>query len=325
MFSLLAPLFLAAGAAPAVPVEVVAQGPQGDLHGLLQPAGEGASIVLIIPGSGPTDRDGNSPLGVKAAPYRLLAEGLAVRGIATVRIDKRGMFTSKVALADPNAVTIADYVSDTTNWVAATRKATGATCVWVLGHSEGGLVALATVNAHPEGICGTILVAAAGRPLGEVLKEQLRTNPFNAPLLPAAEAAIDSLAAGKPIAAADLPTPLLPLLHPRIQGYLMSNFALDPAKLAASTKLPLAILQGTHDIQVSMADAERLKAANPAARLLPLTDTNHVLKQVTADDRTANAATYADPDLPLAPGVIDAITSIVSGGQAPTSAFRDTR
>ena len=65
--------------------------------------------MLIVPGSGPTDRDGNNPMGVAAAPYRMLAEALAARGIGSVRIDKRGMFASAGAAADPNAVTIGDY------------------------------------------------------------------------------------------------------------------------------------------------------------------------------------------------------------------------
>ncbi len=69
-------------------------------------------MVLIIPGSGPTDRDGNNPAGIKAATYRLLAEGLASRGVATLRIDKRDMFASAAATPDANAVTIADYVVD---------------------------------------------------------------------------------------------------------------------------------------------------------------------------------------------------------------------
>ena len=64
--------------------------------------------VVLVSGSGPTDRDGNSPAGIRASTYRLLAQGLAARGIHSVRIDKRGMFGSRAAAADANAVTIAD-------------------------------------------------------------------------------------------------------------------------------------------------------------------------------------------------------------------------
>jgi len=192
-------LLAAAMLAATMPVasEIQAPGPQGPLAGtLLTPGKPNAPVVLIIPGSGPTNRDGNNPMGLKGATYKLVAEGLAARGIASVRIDKRGMFGSRAAIADPNAVTIGDYAADIHAWAAAIRKQTGARCVWVLGHSEGGLVALAA-GQQPEGICGLLLVSAAGRPLGTVIRAQLRANPANAPVLAQAEAALDSLEAGK--------------------------------------------------------------------------------------------------------------------------------
>ena len=154
----------------------------GLLSGTLLAPSDTASrpLVLIIPGSGPTDQNGNNPLGVKASTYRLIAEGLAAQGIASLRIDKRGMHASAAAAPDPNAVTIVDYASDVRTWVAEARKLTGSACVWLLGHSEGGLVALAAAQTEPN-ICGLLLVSVAGRPLGEVLRTQLRSNPANAP------------------------------------------------------------------------------------------------------------------------------------------------
>ncbi len=103
-------------------------------------------MVIIIPGSGPTDRNGDNPAGVAGAVYRQLAEQLTARGIATLRIDKRGMFGSRAAIANANAVTIADYAADAHAWAKAARAATGARCVWLLGHSEGGLVARCRVG-----------------------------------------------------------------------------------------------------------------------------------------------------------------------------------
>jgi pimeloyl-ACP methyl ester carboxylesterase len=99
------------------------------------------------------------------------------------------MFASAAAVPDANAVTIPDYVADTGAWVGAIRARTGAKCVWLLGHSEGGLVALA--SSEFPGVCGIVLVSAPGRRLGDVLKDQLRANPANAPLLP------DAIGAGR--------------------------------------------------------------------------------------------------------------------------------
>jgi pimeloyl-ACP methyl ester carboxylesterase len=267
-------------------------------------------VVLIIPGSGPTDRDGNNPLGVTAAPYRLLADGLASRGISSVRIDKRGLFGSKAAIADPNKVTIAHYAADAHAWAASARAATGAGCVWLLGHSEGGLIALAA-GQKPEGFCGVIIVAGPGRKLGVVMREQLRANPANAPILPAALAALDSLEAGKPVDAASLPAPLQPLFNAAVQPFVMNLLAQDPAGLAASLTVPLLVVQGDRDIQVTVDDARVLAAAQAKARLAVLPGVNHVLKAVTGDDRGANLATYADPSLPIAPSVIDTIAGFV--------------
>lgn len=301
-------------AAHAAPVEIEAAGPNAPLHGTLQEAAATAPMVLIIPGSGPTDRDGNSPLGIKAAPYRLLAEGLAAQEVGSVRIDKRGMFASAAAVPDANAVTIDDYVADSAAWVAAIRQRTSVSCVWLLGHSEGGLVALASA-AKVKDVCGLVLVATAGRPLDQVLKEQLRTNPANAPLLAPADKAIDMLKAGNRVDPADLPPPLLRLFATQVQGFLISVFAQDPASLIAGTDKPVLILQGTQDIQVSVADAERLKAAAPSATLTLLPGVNHVLKTVGSDSRPANIATYANPDLPLAPGVVEAVAGFVKRGE----------
>ena len=139
---------------------IEAPGPLGPLEGTLVNAGANTPVVLMIPGSGPTDRDGNSALGPKPATLRQIADGLAKRGISSVRIDKHGMFSSKQAVADGNHVTIADYATDVRNWITVIRRKSGVRCVWLAGHSEGGLVALASaqggrryLRADPSGRC----------------------------------------------------------------------------------------------------------------------------------------------------------------------------
>ena len=305
---------LIAAVAMAQPAErsITAPGPLAPLAGTLFDAGKRAPVLLIIPGSGPTDRDGNNVLGVKASTYRLLAEGLAERGISSVRIDKRGMFGSKAAVGDANKVRIRDYVADTRSWVAAIRRVSGAKCVWLLGHSEGGIVAL-TAAQRRQGICGVITVAAVGRRFGDVLREQLRANPANAAVLEPALAAIATLEAGKRVDSATLPVPLRQLFADDVQPFLIDLFAEDPAGLAASLKLPLLIVQGDKDMQVTVDDAKALAAAQPRARLAILPGINHVLKIPAGDDRASNLRAYADPSLPLAPAVTDSIADFVKG------------
>lgn len=305
---------------------IEASGPSGPLQGtLLVPhatatiTSDGRAplpIVLIVPGSGPTDRDGNNPLGVKAAPYRMLAENLATRGIASVRIDKCGMFGSAPAASDANAVTIRDYADDVRAWVQSIIARTGAPCVWVLGHSEGGLIALTaddvTAVASDSDICGLILVSAPGRPMGDVLRAQLKSNPANAPVLAQALDAISQLEAGRRVDAAKLDPALLSLFHPAVQGFLIDALPRDPAALIENKRKPVLIIQGRADLQTDVADAERLKRANDAARLVLLDNVNHVLKRVSAGDRAANLASYGDPDLPIAPEVGDAIANFIA-------------
>ncbi len=298
-----------AGLAAGVGV-ISAPGPQGPLAGTMIDAGADAPVVLIIPGSGPTDRDGNNPMGVAAAPYRLLAEALGERSVSTVRIDKRGMFGSEGAVSDPNAVTIVDYAADAHSWIGAIRDRAGADCVWLLGHSEGGLVALVAAQ-QPESICGVVLVATAGRRISDVMREQLRSNPANAPVLDVALAAIDSLEAGERVDTADMHPALQALFAPQVQGFIMDFMSHDPAKLASRVRLRMMIVQGGRDIQVSQADFEALRTAGPGAEFLVVEDMSHVLKTVDGEGRAANLATYTDPSLPVSQQLANAIAEFV--------------
>ncbi|NTZ81773.1 alpha/beta hydrolase [Burkholderia metallica] len=291
--------------------DIEAPGPAGPLKGtLLSPTADDVPVVLIVPGSGPTDRNGNNPYGIQASTYRLLAEGLLDQGIASVRIDKRGLYGSASAIADADDVTIDDYAADVRAWMTAIRTRTGARRIWVLGHSEGGLVALSAARQTAD-ICGLILVSTPGRPLGQVLAEQLLSNPAYAAVLGNAMSILESLEAGKTVDAAGIDPALMPLFRPQVQRFLMSELAIDPAALLAGYTKPVLIVQGARDIQVGVQDAQRLKDANPRARLTVVANANHVLKTVHTGALDENLAAYSNPDLPLANGVVEAISAFV--------------
>ena len=320
--ALLALVATAATLAAQPPAERALQVPaaHGRLGGvLLQAAGAPAPVVLIIPGSGPTDHDGNNLRGLRADTYRLLAAGLAAAGISSLRIDKRGLYSSASALADADAVTIPDYAADVHTWVRVLQRRLQPRCVWLLGHSEGALVALVAAQ-QPAGICGLVLASAAGRPLGEVLRAQLRRQAPSAQLSHAQNACIDALEAGQHVAAASLPKPLVALLRPPLQGFLISAFSYDPAQLLHAYRGPVLILQGERDLQVEEADARRLAQAAPLAQLALLPDVNHVLKSVSSTERSANLATYTAANVPLAPGVVSAIADFIRAPHAAAAA-----
>jgi uncharacterized protein len=299
-----------AAVAGAVSLQISAPGPKGPLEGTYLDAGARAPVVLIIPGSGPTDRDGNNPLGITASQYRLLAEALAAKGVSSVRVDKRGMFGSKAAVTDPNDVTIADYATDVHNWVAAIRRRATVPCVWVLGHSEGGLVAL-SAGQDPEGICGIIAISTPGRKLGDVIRQQLRDNPANAPVLDSALAAIDALEQGRKVDVSGMHPALQRLFAPQLQNFLIDAFSRDPAKLAAQLDRAILIIQGQRDLQVTAADAKALAGGQPEAKLVLIPKMNHVLKDVDTDDRQVNLATYRDPALPVDATLVETIADFV--------------
>jgi hypothetical protein len=280
------------------------------LHGtLLTPEGPTRAVALIIAGSGPTDRDGNSGLGVSASSYRLLAEGLAARGVATVRTDKRGVGESAAALTSEADLIFADYADDARAWAAETARLTGQPCAWLIGHSEGALVALTAVTGGGDAVCGLVLLSGAGRPIGAVLREQLANAPE--PFLSQSLTILAELEAGRPVT--EVPPRLAALFRPSVQPYLISWLPLDPAELVAAWDGPVMIGQGTTDIQVGLPDAQTLAAARPDARLAIWDGVNHVLKVASAD-RAANIATYGDPTLPLAPGVVDDIAGFILDG-----------
>ena len=291
-------------------------GPDGPLSGtLLLPSGVAAPpAILILPGSGPTDRDGNNPLGIQAATYAKLAQALAKQGVASLRSDKRGLFESAGAIQNPNAVTIADYVTDTTGWVEAIRAETGVGCVWLVGHSEGALIALVAAQSM-ESLCGLVLLAAPGRPLGGILQEQFAASLGDPALVQHSGAAIEALERGQRVDAENLDQAIRPLFADDLQGFLISLFSYDPARLIATLDLPILIVHGQQDLQVPDGDAQRLHRSNPGSELLVIDDVNHLLKSVKIGDRQDNLESYADPDRPISGRVVQAIADFVLQGR----------
>lgn len=288
------------------PVALASQ--PASLHGtLLTPEGETRTAAVILPGSGPTDRDGNSPqFGIVAQPYRLLAEALAEDGIATIRIDKRGIGESQAAGPNEEALSFDAMAADARAWAGEAATRTGQPCAWLIGHSEGALVALAATREADDKICGLVLLSGAGRPAGMVLREQLGRQ-LPPAMMAQAETALTELEAGRTVASVP---GLEALFRPSVQPYLISWLTLDPAALAAAYPGPILVGQGMTDLQIPMTDAEAIVAAQPNARLIRFEDVNHVLKTAPSDP-AANMATYRDADLPLAPGVAEAVSDFI--------------
>jgi hypothetical protein len=289
--------------------EITVDGGSAPLYGsLLTPDGaRPGPAVLLIAGSGPTDRDGNSTFpGVKPANLKLIAEGLASAGVPSLRYDKRAIGKSAPAAVKEADLRFTTAVDDAVLFARLLKSQRGVTCVILLGHSEGALVA--ALAAQKIAACGVIEASGMGRPLGAVLREQLAAQNLPPPLMAQIETGLTELEHGRQIA--NIPG-LEALFRPSVQPYLISQLTIDPAKALAGAKAPVLILQGDNDLQVTVKDARLLAAARPDAKLVILPGANHVLKTAPAD-RAGNLATYADPNLPLAPGVMPAILAFAT-------------
>jgi hypothetical protein len=298
---------------PAVsrPEPVVLEAPGGKLHGTLEVPTRGRApyaVVLILSGSGPTDRDGNTAaIPGKNNSLKYLAEGLAAEGIASLRFDKRGIAASAAAGGDESSASFDKYIEDAVLWGRRLRADRRFSRLVVAGHSEGSLVGM--VAAQRLGADAFISVAGPGRRIDAVILEQLKPQ-LPPALYERAEAALKSLAEGKTVA--DAPTELAMLFRPSAQPYLISWIKYDPSKEVAKLSVPVLVAQGTHDLQVKAEDAQALARAKPGARLLLVEGMNHVLKMTPADPRQ-QLASYGDPSLPLAPKFLAEFVAFVKG------------
>lgn len=154
-------------------------------------------------------------------------------------------------------------------------------------------------------------MATPGRPLGEVLRGQFKANPANAILLNEALPIIDALEHRRRVDTTNIHPALQNIFNPDIQGFLIDAFSYNPSQLISTISKPVLVLQGQRDLQVEEMDARSLQTANPQASLVILPNMNHVMKEVTSDDLKANITSYADPALPLAPGLIESIENFL--------------
>lgn len=325
MLTALLVVAMSAAAPQAIPADTVSElpitlkTPTGELAGTLAlPATPGKHpVVLIIPGSGPTDRDGNSPIAVAPGKmlstdtYKLLAEALGREGIASVRYDKRGIGASAAAMPDhdESKYRFDTGIDDATAWIAMLDADPRFSKVVIAGHSEGSLIGMvAAQRAKAEGF---ISLEGAGRPAADVLREQLTER--GAPVAMFGPI-LDSLSAGKTVDST--PPVLAALFRLSVQPYLISWFRYNP--VAELKKLPYStlVVEGTHDIQVTMKDAELLASA-PGAKLLTIDGMTHVLKIGPADAAAQVASVYTDPKVPLPPQLVSAIVVYVRAAPQP--------
>ena len=289
---------------------------QGTLYGtLLKPSSTTPmAVALLIAGSGPTDRDGNNPEGGRSDSLKRLAQSLAKQGIASLRYDKRGVAASRAATPDERDLSVEGYVSDAVSWAQRLKADPAFDRLILIGHSEGALIAsLAAEQAQADAL---VAIAGSSRPIDQLLREQLASR-LPPHLLAQSNQLLDRLLAGR--LSPQVPKQLQVLFRPSVQPYLISLLRQNPGQAFARLKIPALIVQGSHDIQVSVADAQALQAAKPDAELLIISGMNHMLR-ISALDLPAQLASYDNPRLPLAQGLGEQIAEFIQrSGKKPAS------
>jgi fermentation-respiration switch protein FrsA (DUF1100 family) len=296
----------------AVAEEVTVTNAFGSLHGTLTlPPGCGpVPAVLIIAGSGPTDRNGNNSVGgLQTDTYRLLAERLSARGVAALRYDKAGAGASRGARPAAEAASRFEMgVADAALFLSRLRADPRVSRVVIAGHSEGALIGILAADSVP--IDGYASLAGAGRPIGVILREQLGKQ-LDEPLLAESNAIVAQLEAGNTVAASAVPPELASLFRPSVQPYLISWMKYDPSQELANLDAPALIVQGTTDVQVAVVDAELLSEARADAELLLIDGMSHPLKAASLDTAEQQRA-YTDPSLPVVPELIDGVAALAN-------------
>jgi len=270
---------------------------------LAMPSGvEKPPVALLIAGSGSTDHDGNGPQ-LKPATLKKLSDGLVARNIATLRYDKRGAGGWKKEFGRPEDFRFKDFVDDAAALVDYLRGSEKFSRLALVGHSEGGLVAILAAKRVP--VDRLVLLATAARKQGDLLKAQLEKQLPPEKFRPIAKA-IDAIMAGEIVD----PPPAGLAIAPSMQPGMASAFTEDPIDPLKKIDPPTLIIAGGRDRQLARLDFLALTSADFAAKSLWLPDMNHVLVDVTDD--ADDLASYNQPERPLDPTLIDAIATFIN-------------
>ena len=285
--------------------EITLETKTGDIKGslLIPSVSEKTAVVLIIAGSGPTDRNGNNPMMTNNS-LKMLAKELQKNGIASVRYDKRGIGESKNSGLQEIDLRFEDYVQDVEGWIKLLKEDDRFSNIIVLGHSEGSLIGM--IASHKQEAKKFISIAGIGIPAGDIIRKQLKGQPQF--VLDESLKIIEKLENGETVE--NVSQMLYSLFRPSVQPYIISWFKYDPQKEIAKLDIPILIVQGTTDIQVSVSDADKLALANKKSQKQIIEGMNHILKEAEVD-RQKNIQTYSIPDLPLKKELMEVIVKFI--------------
>lgn len=263
-------------------------------------------VVILISGSGPTDRNGNNPQ-MKNNSLKMLAQSLYEKGIATLRFDKRGVAESTLSMEEEADMRFETYIHDVNSWVYLLAKNPRFSKIFIAGHSEGSLIGMVAAQQCQQ-VAGFISICGAGYSADEILRKQLQSQ-LSEDFFIQANAMIDTLKSGKKLNF--VPSDFYILFRPSVQPYLISWFRFNPQREIATLKIPTLLIQGGNDIQVEVDNVERLLENLPTAEAVIIPSMNHVLKNCKSRLIKDQLPTYNNPNIPISVTLSDVISGFI--------------
>ncbi|WP_395045318.1 alpha/beta hydrolase [Flavobacterium sp.] len=261
-------------------------------------------LVILIAGSGPTNRNGNQ-VGMSNNSLKYLAEGLAKNGIAVFSYDKRIIALTIANKVDEKSLRFDDMITDATSVFNYFKSQKKYKKIIIAGHSEGSLVGMIAANKNADAF---VSLAGAGRPIDEVLNEQFEKN--YPKLSKEVKEYLLILKSGNTFELKSKDATIASVFRESVQPYLISCIKYNSQAEIKKLSIPVFLINGTKDLQVPQSDAQLLKVAYPKAQINIIENMNHIFKEIINDDD--NLKSYSNPKTPIMPELIDSITKFVT-------------
>ncbi|QLG44219.1 alpha/beta hydrolase [Costertonia aggregata] len=262
---------------------------------------EKVPLVIFVHGSGNIDRNGNQAgTPVKADYIKILADSLNQEGIAFYRYDKRTATPSNLNKLE--SITLSDFVLDAKMAIDFFSNDGRFNSIVLIGHSQGSLVAMLSVT---DAVDGFISLGGPSQSIDKVFIAQLskQNKAFESVVRQHLEelATTDTIQKVNPF--------LTSIFAPKNQKFIADWMKYHPKKEIEKLTLPILIINGDVDLQVTVEDAENLHKANANSRLQIIPKMNHVLKIVNSMEENIRA--YSDKSVPLSTELISTITDFI--------------
>ena len=270
---------------------------------LLTPETATIKLAIIIPDSGPTDRDGNQQM-MRNNALKLLAEGLAQEGIASFRYDKSVLTLLRKNALQEEKLDFTMFINDAVSVVNYFTKQGRFKEIFIIGHGQGSLIGMVAAQRVPY--TGFISLTGAGQSIDKTIINQIALQMPD--LEDKAVTAFKTLREKGKVK--DYSPALASIFRPTVQPFMASWMQYDPSVELAKLTKPMLIIDGTNDLQVSQQETQMLQAAAPEASIAHIEGMNHVLR-LTSNDDLENSKTYNNTSLPIATALVEVISDFI--------------